>query len=562
MFQRPSQSIAFLCAVSVLSLVGCRSAFRSHGSDAITATDPFLEEDDIELVSNDQRKRLAEATQAGSFANELNQLDKSAREAASDFGEEFVSELDEGFGTAKSKLNQVQDQAISAVDVALFEDSPKTDEPTKPAGRTPDEIIQSAFQAMVPPDPGPEPTQPATRSRSVNSGLGSASPWGSLPADVPTRGVELSFEDGDDGERENIGSNDFPIDLDNFVGDSITPMPPAPPATGTGTLSDPGRAQNDSWGSRFRRGRLNIFGNEGRTEEPPVPAAPVPVPEPTEKRDRSSIRDRFSRLGARFGLSDDDEQEEAPSVVSTPTSRPPRDCIDELISSTQARLQDVNYTALNPVQKEIYLRDHVNLRLFYLANNQNERALDAIPSIPPAEQEFWQQMFWSLSQYRNSDAIPDKTERITQTVSQLRTALQRLQETARLQLRNVSFCRHIYGYGSYDRFDKDVFKPGDPVLVYAEIENFRSEPTTAGQYRTLLRSTLQILPENGAGKPLDSVTLRPVEDVCRNARRDYFNSYEFTIPNDISSGRYVLEITVDDKLSGKSTKQSVLFSVP
>jgi hypothetical protein len=559
MFQRPSQSIALLCAVSVLSLVGCRSGFRSLGNDAITSRDPFLDEESIELVSDEQRARLTEAPSAGGFADGLDQLDKSARKAASDFGDELVSEFDEGFGAAKSQLEHAQDQAVSAVDAALFEDFPNTKEPT---GQTPDEIIQAGFQARVPPDPGPQSTAPSADSRTVNAGLGSASPWGSLPADGPSRGVKLSFEDGDAGEREDIGSNDFPIDLDNFVGDSITPTPPAPPATGGGTQINSGRAQDDSWGSRFRRGRLNIFGGEERIEEPPASAAPAPVPEPSEKRDRSSIRDRFSRLGARFGLNDDDEPKDAPSVVSTPTSQQPRDCIDDLISNTQARLADVNYTALNQVQKDNYLRDHVNLRLFYLANNQNERALDAIPSIPPAEQEFWQQMFWSLSQYRNSDAIPDKTERITQTVSQLRTALQRLQETARLQLRNVSFCRRINGYGSYDRFDKDVFKPGDPVLVYAEIENFRSEPTTAGQYRTLLRSTLQILPENGAGKPLDSVTLRPVEDVCRNARRDYFNSYEFTIPNDIGSGRYVLEITVDDQLSGKSTKQSVLFSVP
>ena len=557
MFQRPSQPIALLCAVSVLSLVGCRSAFRSPANDVLTSRDPFLEEDNIELVSSKQRERLTEATQADSFADQSKQFEQSAGEAASEFGDELASELEDAFGVAESKLNQVQEQTISAADAALFEDFPDADEP---AGQTPDEIIQAGFQAQIPPDPGPQSTPPATRSRNVNSGLGSLSPWGSLPTGTPSRGVELSFEDGDDDQREDIGSNDFPIDLDNFVGDSITPMPPAPPTTNTGTPDNRGRVADDRWGSRFRRSRLNIFGGDERTAEP---AATVPSSEPTEKRDRNSIRDRFSRLGARFGLSDDEEPTApAASVVSTPTSRAPRECIDELISNTQARLADVNYTALNSVQKDIYLRDHVNLRLFYLVNNQNERALDAIPSIAPAEQEFWQQMFWSLSQYRNSDAVPNKTERITQTVSQLRIALQRLQETARLQLRNVNFCRDIHGYGSYVRFEKDVFKPGDPVHVYAEIENFRSEPTTSGQYRTVLRSTLQILPENGAGKPLDSVVLRPVEDLCRNARRDYFNSYEFTIPNDLSSGRYVLEITVDDQLSGKSTKQSVLFSVP
>ncbi|MFK7821687.1 MAG: hypothetical protein AB8G99_23445, partial [Planctomycetaceae bacterium] len=403
-------------------------------------------------------------------------------------------------------------------------------------------IAQIGYQQetpLVPPDPIaiPEPLERQT----VNSGLGSASPWGASSSKPSGLDVRLSFEE-DDLSDQSIGADDFPVQLEEFESGSSPPNPPAAESN----QADAGRS-----GSRW--GRFNIF---GKTPESDTAAETVEKKKP----DRKTIRDRFSKLGAKFGLSNDDDAAADIAEVIPEPSATTADCIEDLISKTQAKVANVRYSQLGPIERESYLRNHVNLRLFYLANNQNERALDAIPGIPPAEQEFWQQMFWSLSQYRNSDAVPDRTERITQTVSQLRTALQRLQETAKLQLSNVSFCRRINGYGNYERFEKDVFKPGDPVLVYAEIENFRSEPTTAGQYRTVLRSVLQIVPEAG-GESIDSVTLRPVEDICRSPRRDYFNSYEFTIPNNIKPGRYLLDISVDDRLSGKSTTQTIAFTI-
>lgn len=495
---------------------------------AAAERDPFLNEDPVELISAESRSK-ANGTQSEPATDELGM-------AAADLGDEFASNPDDDF---QGQTEKARAKETEVIDASLFDVLPETGN-----AKAADEVIQSGFQASA---------------RTANSGLGSASPWGSVPTDESDLGVELSFEAEGDSDNSNR-SSEFPIDLDNFPSGNSNSLQPHTPKTSDSDRGAPNTPEGNRWSDKFSR--LNLFGSD--TQVPPSAETEADKASPADvapKRERKSIRDRFSKLGARFGLTDGEEPP-APSVVASDKPTKSTECLDDLIQKTQARLAEIKYTSLNATERETYLRDQVNLRLFYLANNQHERALDAIPSIPPAEQEFWQQMFWSLSQYRNSDAVPDRTERITQTVSQLRTALQRLQETARLQLGNVSFCRRIDGYGNYQRFEKDVFKPGDPVLVYAEIENFRSEPTTAGQHRTLLRSTLQILPDGGTGKALDSVTLKPVEDICRNARRDYFNSYEFTIPNDIGPGRYVLEITVDDQLSGKSTKQSILFSVP
>lgn len=211
-------------------------------------------------------------------------------------------------------------------------------------------------------------------------------------------------------------------------------------------------------------------------------------------------------------------------------------------------------------QQQQYIQKQVQLRMLYLMAGHQERALEAIPGIDPADQEFWQQVFWSLANYFDSDAMPDSSDRATQTIAQLRSAVQRLQESARLEIRNVNFCHKINSYGDYERFQRDEFTPGQPVLVYAEVENFKSDPTSDGRFRTLLRSTVDIH-KAGDGGLVQSIPFQATEDLCRNHRRDYFHSYEFTIPQRISLGPHVMKLTMEDQLSRKVATYSLNFTV-
>jgi len=211
-------------------------------------------------------------------------------------------------------------------------------------------------------------------------------------------------------------------------------------------------------------------------------------------------------------------------------------------------------------EQQQYIHKQVQLRMLYLMSGQQERALEAIPNIHPSDQEFWQQVFWSLANYFDADAMPDASDRATQTIAQLRTAVQRLQESARLEIRNVNFCHTINSYGDYERFQQDEFTPGQPVLVYAEVENFKSEPTSDGRFRTLLRSTIDIH-RAGDGVLVQSTPFQATEDNCRNHRRDYFHSYKMTIPQQISLGPHVMKLTIEDQLSRKLTTYSLNFTV-
>ena len=208
-----------------------------------------------------------------------------------------------------------------------------------------------------------------------------------------------------------------------------------------------------------------------------------------------------------------------------------------------------------------YIANHVYLRMLYFIAGPRERTLEPIPSLEPADQEFWQQMFWAIANYFDTQGMPNSRNRASQTIAQLKSAVARLKEKAGLQLGNLAFCQKISSYGNYQRFKRDEFSPGQPVLLYAEVDNFTSEPTSDGRYRTILKSTIEIFKAGRNGDLVERISFPTTEDLCRNQRRDYFHSYTFDIPPRISLGPHVLKLTVEDQLSEKLTTYKLNFTV-
>lgn len=232
--------------------------------------------------------------------------------------------------------------------------------------------------------------------------------------------------------------------------------------------------------------------------------------------------------------------------------------LQRLISQVEAEVAQLKPTG-TPREQQEFIRRHVYLRMLYLMDQRQERALAAIPGAEPADQEFWQQLFWAVANYFDSEHIPEGSERAAQTVAQLNDAVRRLQEKSRLELRNMAFCTNILSYGNYEKFPRDEFTPGQEVLLYVEVENYKSEPTADNRYRTLLRSTIDLL--SPAGDVRKRIEFKATEDLCRNYRRDYFHSYQFKIPQTMPLGPHTLKLTVFDELSGKMISSSLNFTV-
>ena len=208
-----------------------------------------------------------------------------------------------------------------------------------------------------------------------------------------------------------------------------------------------------------------------------------------------------------------------------------------------------------------YIASQVDLRLLYLMAGQRGRALQAIPDLTPAEQEFWRGVLWSIASYFDAESIPDRSERVAQTIEQLRTAISKLQGEAKLSLRNVAFCRKITSFGNFERFEEQTYEPGQKVLLYGEIVNYKSVPrATDGLYETKLKSTIEIL-KDGEPEPLQRIEFEPTVDLCRSHRQDYFHSYELKLPADLAPGPHVLKLTVEDIQGGDVAVYALNFTI-
>ena len=124
-----------------------------------------------------------------------------------------------------------------------------------------------------------------------------------------------------------------------------------------------------------------------------------------------------------------------------------------------------------------YLRRQVYLRMLYLLSGKTTQAVQAIPHIEAPDQEFWQKTMWGISAYLDDRGESDRRSRATQTITRFNEAIEHLRSEADLTVRNVLFCRKIDSFGSYEKVTKTEFRPGEQVLLYAEIENFKTERT-------------------------------------------------------------------------------------
>jgi hypothetical protein len=99
------------------------------------------------------------------------------------------------------------------------------------------------------------------------------------------------------------------------------------------------------------------------------------------------------------------------------------------------------------------------------------------------------------------------------------------------------------------------------VLLYAEVRNFKMEVTSAGRYRTSLKSTIEIVKSGNDGELIERRHFDATEDQSRSPRSDYFHSYKLDLPPHLTPGNYSLKLTLEDELSGKIGASSIDFLV-
>jgi len=302
--------------------------------------------------------------------------------------------------------------------------------------------------------------------------------------------------------------------------------------------------------------------NLSRTKPPAIPTATAPLP--PNRRIADPILFDLEEDAAELSdaINQPARQPQQPTQAATDLRIAPdaalwEDELHRLISLLEAETSAA--TTTSAVRRDV--RQQVALRMLYLISDEPQMAQQAIPGLNSAEQEFWTALFWGLSEQLSEQSSDDPDARREESLAQLRIAVHHLQRASRLRIRNASFCNRIHSFGNYDEFPSTSFTAGQRILVYAEMKNFKSEPTVDGFYRSAMKSTIEIIRTNPAHVIIDRNDFPTTEDFCRTMRTDYFHSYPVDLPSTLSPGSYILKLIVTDDISGKTSHETLDFTI-
>ncbi len=127
-----------------------------------------------------------------------------------------------------------------------------------------------------------------------------------------------------------------------------------------------------------------------------------------------------------------------------------------------------------------------------------------------------------------------------------------------LSIRNLKLCSKVNGFGVYDAFKGDTFLAGrnTPVIVYAELDHFRTETTDDRKHR--VRLTQEIVLFNEAdGLPVWRQRPATITDESHNIRRDFFVVQVIRLSDRLTVGKYLLKVTITDEV-GRSVDEATL----
>ena len=206
------------------------------------------------------------------------------------------------------------------------------------------------------------------------------------------------------------------------------------------------------------------------------------------------------------------------------------------------------------------MAEQYRLRMMYLIEGQDEKALASAEGLDAENQQILQAQIRALISARSGSGR-DAATRATELLAPIEDLRTQLRARADLQVPKVILCTHIEGFGVYTPIEPAQFTAGrkNPVIVYIEVDNFKSEKTPSGLHRTLLSLRPSLL--NKSGEELWSDSQDNIEDLSRQQRHDFFLALNETLPASLSPGEYTLKIEVEDVLAGKINSSTARFKI-
>jgi hypothetical protein len=197
----------------------------------------------------------------------------------------------------------------------------------------------------------------------------------------------------------------------------------------------------------------------------------------------------------------------------------------------------------------------VMARHLMVLSGDPDRAVEKIEGLSNEEEEFLRHQLLGLWTIIDPNGHPVPSRRLTSALPEMRKATGYLAAASdTLEVRGLEFCSEIEAYGEVTPFDSRRFDPGQEVILYCEVENFKTAKVDNG-FETRLQGTYDLLDQDG--RRVSSQTLPEDRQVSRNQLRDYFVAYQMYLPDTIEPGRYQLRLTMED-VNGKKYGQSTI----
>jgi len=225
---------------------------------------------------------------------------------------------------------------------------------------------------------------------------------------------------------------------------------------------------------------------------------------------------------------------------SKPTRRPLR--------STEALIDSLSQALKRDAHADNSLRPWLARAALAVVDPRHELTEDELTSLDASDREVvlaYQRTFAEMGQALGQDARSDR-----QLLQNLADQLaEQVADTRSLRIRNLKLCKRVKGFGVYETFGRNVFLAGrtQPMIVYAELENFKTKTNSDGAH--VARLTQEIVLYNQTdGLPVWRQRPVKITDESQNHRRDFFVVQVIRLSDRLTVGKYLLKVSITDEI--------------
>jgi hypothetical protein len=319
------------------------------------------------------------------------------------------------------------------------------------------------------------------------------------------------------------------------------------------------------------------LGCSGATK-PTARATPAPAPAPSAASAAASSEEAMSvaapsEIETAGVIPEAPESSEPSAAPETPTA-----AAEPAVNATPARFATTRATTApvgvieRPLERPIVVvpttseaslpaqpapktaADHFDAQLATLL--RNEIPTDPALDIAEDDRKLLRSVIDSLASFRMT--LRDGSALRQTKVAPLLDLSEKIRSEIPLSLPTLLLCRSVQQFGVYDAIEPARFTAGKetPVVVYCEVDHFRSKPSPDGGWETKLTYEAVLYSDAENAVAVISKKATPIVDRCRNRRRDFFLADRMTIPANLPVGKYVLKVTVIDQLANLVAEKS------